>query len=142
MTEGILLKEFIHERKLRKYSYLIIDEAHERGLNSDIILGLLKQLSSSKSKIKFIIMSATLETLKFKTFFQKGSNCTCNIINVEGRFFPIEIMNLTNPVEDYIQASLNTILKIHFKEKKGDILVFLTGREEIEDLKGLLEEKI
>ncbi len=69
MTEGILLKEFITDRKLRKYSYLIIDEAHERGLNSDVILGLVNKLSLLKTDIKFVIMSATLETLKFKNFF-------------------------------------------------------------------------
>jgi len=72
-------------------------------------------------------MSATLETYKFKKFFSLNNKIKCNIINIEGRFHPIEIMNLKQPIDDYLEASMNTILKIHFNESKGDILVFLTG---------------
>ena len=69
MTEGILLKECISDKRLNRYSFVIIDEAHERGLNSDIILGLIKLLTYKNKTIKIVIMSATLETEKFKRFF-------------------------------------------------------------------------
>lgn len=141
MTEGILLKEFISDRSLSRYSVLIVDEAHERGLNSDIILGLLKIVSGRKKKLKIVIMSATLETDKFLRFF-KGEGIGVSLIEVEGRFFPIEIYNLEQPVQDYVEAALNVVLQVNFNEENGDILVFLTGREEIENLKVELLKKI
>ena len=103
MTDGILLKEFNEDKSLNRYDFIIIDEAHERGLNSDIILGLLKRISLKNTLIKIILMSATLEIEKFLKFFNSyDKTVTCNLIQVEGRYFPIEIHNLVDPVNNFL----------------------------------------
>lgn len=142
MTDGILLKEFTEDKFLNKYDFIIIDEAHERGLNSDIILGLVKLVSLKNKSIKIIIMSATLETKKFQQFFNTANDAVkCNLIEIQGRFHPIEIYNLKAPIDNFIQATVNTILQINFTQDKGDVLVFLTGREDIEEVQKKLKEK-
>lgn len=148
MTEGILLREMTLDLHLKQYSILVIDEAHERGINCDVLLGLVKRQLKTRSDLRIVVMSATLETERILKFFNK-----CNIINVKGRFYPIEIYNTEEPQRDYLDAALNTILQIHLEEPimaseesgqtlNGDIQVFLTGQEEIEDLEDMLKEKI
>lgn len=111
MTDGILLKEFTEDKLMKKYDFLIIDEAHERGVNSDVLLGLLKMISLKNSEIKIILMSATLESEKFINFFNTSwDDVKCNFIEIKGRFFPIEIYNVLNPLNDYIEATVNTVL--------------------------------
>lgn len=143
MTDGILQREITLDFYQKQYGIIIIDEAHERGVNSDVLLGLIKRLLKQRGDLRIIVMSATLETEKIIKFFKKPY-----IISIHGRFHPIEIYNSIEPQRDYLDGCLNTILQIHFNEKNfenksnGDILVFLTGQEEIEDLEDMLKEKV
>eukprot|EP01017_Pseudomicrothorax_dubius_P045253 TRINITY_DN7800_c0_g1_i1.p1 TRINITY_DN7800_c0_g1~~TRINITY_DN7800_c0_g1_i1.p1 ORF type:complete len:662 (+),score=147.42 TRINITY_DN7800_c0_g1_i1:58-2043(+) len=136
VTDGMLLREFIIDPTLRRYSVLIIDEAHERSLHTDIILGLTKDLIAKRRDLKLVVMSATLELKKLTRFFPNSKT-----MHISGRTFPIEIYATLSPVADYIEATLNCVLQIHMTEEKGDVLAFLTGQEDIEDLSRLLEER-
>lgn len=128
MTDGLLLHEFINDRDASNYGIIIIDEAHERNINSDIILGLLKQLSERRQDVRIVVMSATLEAEKFTNFFNKAPH-----LIVPGRLHPVDIIYTPEPVPDYVKAAISTALKIHREKPPGDILLFLTGEEEIEN---------
>lgn len=131
MTDGILLQEIQNDRLLSKYSALIIDEAHERSLNIDFILGFLKQLIIKRTDIKIIITSATIENIKFSSFFNLAP-----IVNVPGKVYPVDIIYqpLDNDLEDgllNLNEAIYKALSIHFKN--GVALVFLPGEREIKD---------
>ncbi len=141
VTDGMLLRECIIDRQLSKYKVLILDEAHERSLNSDTLLGLIKALLTRERKdIKLVVMSATLDIKKFSSYLN-----TSNVLMIKGRSFPIEVYNSIEAQKSYIDAALTTILQIHMNEeeeyKSGDILVFLPGQEDIEDLQEMLLQK-
>ena len=153
MTEGVLIREILRDRRLTTFDFVIIDEAHERGFNLALLLGFKKFLS----KQKIIIMTAPLEIDNHATFFaeseansskknskkRKRKVVTVDQVCVQGRYYPIEILNTLEPVLDYTQSAKDMILQIHFNEPlPGDILVFLTGMEEIENLKTELLELI
>ncbi|XP_039954731.1 probable ATP-dependent RNA helicase DHX35 [Bactrocera tryoni] len=128
MTEGILLRELLTDPLLMRYSVVVIDEAHERNLITDIIIGLLKKVVSKRPTLKLIISSATIDADTFADFFKTNSSI---ILSVEGRTHPINIFYLSNPCADYVNEAVETVWKIHKKEAQGDILVFLTGQEEV-----------
>ncbi|OHT14006.1 helicase [Tritrichomonas foetus] len=127
MTDGLLLREFISDRDVSEYSIIVIDEAHERNINSDIILGLVKQLCERRDDIRVVVMSATLEVAKFTNFFNDAPH-----LLVPGRLHPVQIIYTPESVANYVDAAITTALKIHREEPEGDILIFLTGEEEIE----------
>ena len=126
VTDGLLLKEATTDHTLKKYQIIIIDEAHERTLSTDILFGFLKELMEKRKELKLIIMSATFDTEKFQNYFDAP------LAIIKGRTYPVDIIYLSSPTDDYVDCAVKKVIQIHKEEKPGDILLFLTGEEEIE----------
>ncbi|KAH1264470.1 Pre-mRNA-splicing factor ATP-dependent RNA helicase DEAH1 [Glycine max] len=137
MTDGMLLREFLGEPDLASYSVLIVDEAHERTLSTDILFGLVKDIARFRPDLKLLISSATLDADKFSDYFDSAPK-----FKIPGRRYPYEIFNFTEAPSDYLDAAIEASLKIHVTEPPGDILVFLTGQEEIETAEENLKHRI
>jgi len=137
MTDGMLLREFLSEANLQSYSVIIIDEAHERTLHTDVIFGLVKDIARFRPDLKVLISSATLDAQKFSDFFDEAP-----VFRIPGRRFPVEISYTEAPVADYIDACVVKVLQIHVTQDSGDILVFLTGQEEIEACQENLTDRV
>ncbi|XP_078336067.1 putative ATP-dependent RNA helicase DHX35 isoform X2 [Crassostrea virginica] len=137
LTDGMMIREIMEDPLLKKYSVVMLDEAHERTLNTDLIMGLLRKIQKKRGDLRLIVTSATLDADEMKDFFNNKSpenqdKDTAAILSVEGRNFPVDIHYATDPVPDYLKATVDTITKIHHQEKEGDILAFLTGQDEVE----------
>ncbi|KAH3830761.1 hypothetical protein DPMN_104013 [Dreissena polymorpha] len=133
MTDGMLLREFLTEPDLKTYSVLIIDEAHERTLHTDVLFGLVKDIARFRPDLKLLISSATLDAEKFSQFFDDAP-----VFRIPGRRFPVDIYYTKAPEADYIDAAVVSVLQIHCTQPEGDVLVFLTGQEEIETASEML----
>uniref|UniRef100_A0A4X1TQG3 Probable ATP-dependent RNA helicase DHX35 n=1 Tax=Sus scrofa TaxID=9823 RepID=A0A4X1TQG3_PIG len=146
LTDGMLVREMMVDPLLTKYSAVMLDEAHERTLYTDIAIGLLKKIQKKRGDLRLIVASATLDAEKFRDFFNQNDTSdptrdTCVILTVEGRTFPVDIFYLQSPVPDYIKSTVETVMKIHQTEGDGDILAFLTGQEEVETVVSMLIEQ-
>ncbi|XP_049850339.1 uncharacterized protein LOC126322528 [Schistocerca gregaria] len=171
MTDGMLLREFLTEPDLSSYSVMIIDEAHERTLNTDVLFGLLKDIARFRPELKLIVSSATLDAQKFSDYFDYAP-----VFKIPGRRFPVDICYTKAPESDYVDAAVTTVLQIHWTQPLGplknqgeedtskndqnildrsnlstrnsnqppggDILVFLTGQEEVDTACELLEQRL
>ncbi|KAF9157020.1 DEAH-box ATP-dependent RNA helicase prp22 [Actinomortierella ambigua] len=137
MTDGVLLREATLDPLLEQYDLLVIDEAHERTVETDVLFGLLKRTRARRPGLKLIVMSATLNVTKFSDFFDE-----CPIFTIPGRVYPVDILHSHDNKKlgllksEYVSKCVNTVMHILRKEVKpgdvGDILVFLTGQAEIE----------
>ncbi|HET9959623.1 MAG TPA: ATP-dependent RNA helicase HrpA [Polyangiaceae bacterium] len=129
MTDGILLAETQTDRLLRQYDTLIIDEAHERSLNIDFLLGWLKRILSERPDLKVVVSSATLDTQRFAEFFGQAK-----VIEVEGRTYPVEVLyEAPDPELDLSEAVGNAVVNLTSLDNRGDVLVFLPGEREIHE---------
>ncbi|KAI0754937.1 pre-mRNA splicing factor [Daedaleopsis nitida] len=146
MTDGMLLREFLTEPDLAGYSALIIDEAHERTLSTDILFALVKvrthlslypqtDIARFRPELRLLISSATMDAEKFSEYFDNAP-----VFFVPGRRYPVDIHYTPQPEANYLHAAITTIFQIHTTQPNGDILVFFTGQDEIEAAQENLQE--
>ncbi|CAG9318224.1 DHX35 [Blepharisma stoltei] len=130
ITDGALIREIMCDPLLTQYSVIMVDDAHERSIYTDLLLSLLKKIKVKRKDLRVIISSATIDAESYAEFFHdKGENI--QILSIEGRTYPVDVYYLEEPCADYIKKAAETVKNIHESQPRGDILVFLTGQEDI-----------
>ncbi|KAJ2524619.1 hypothetical protein GGI11_000676 [Coemansia sp. RSA 2049] len=151
LTDGTLIRECFADPLLSKYSVVMVDEAQERSLNTDVLLALLKKIQKKRrNDFRIIISSATMDAERFRDYFETNSNSathpennTATTMSISGRLFPVEIHYLESPCENYLVTAVETVVHIHKTEAaEGDILVFLPGKDAIEQAIEMLNDQI
>lgn len=137
MTDGVLLRESLVQQDLDKYSCIIMDEAHERALNTDVLMGLLKKVLARRRDLKLIVTSATMNAERFSRFYGGAPEFI-----IPGRTFPVDLHFSRTPCEDYVDSAVKQVLAIHVSQGPGDILVFMTGQEDIEATCELVDDRL
>jgi pre-mRNA-splicing factor ATP-dependent RNA helicase DHX38/PRP16 len=137
MTDGVLLRESLTNPDLDQYSCIIMDEAHERALNTDVLMGLIKKVLTRRRDLKLIVTSATMNSERFARFYGGAPE-----FFIPGRTFPVDIQYSRSPCEDYVDSAVQQVLRIHVSQPTGDILVFMTGQEDIEATCELIAERL
>ena len=146
VTDGVLLKETMSDPLLSQYSVIMLDEAHERTLHTDIMIGLLKKIKKKRKDLRIIVSSATLDAEMFRDFFNTNitndsSKDNAAILSVKGTSYPVDIHFTLSPVADYLKATIDTVMGIHKEGGPGDVLAFVTGQDEVETVVSQLIEQ-
>ena len=143
VTDGLLLRYLLADPLLSGYAAVMVDEAHERSLHSDVVLGLLKKILRKRTDLRVIVTSATVNASALKSFFDgalRNRDRESCIVSIEGRAHPVDVLYLREPAANYLQELVSTVLRIHSGEGRGDVLAFLPGGEEIDAAVAMLRE--